>query len=505
MKKLKLIFTVFLALSAASVVAQSRHFNSATIGMGGGGTAYVDGYHANFLNPANLMINNTGRKPKRTLGLLGGVGLRARGTLLNQDVYETYFTQGLVLEGQTRVDMLNAWFGSDVSNTRNVAVGLNVVPFGFSNRGKNTAFSLATRVRTIEEFNVNKGFMELAFYGLDSDHFANPVPVNFSNTVLAYSEVSVGFAMELPIPLTGLIEKLPFINGISIYAGAAPKYIIGLQSTELDFTSTLQVTPADQNGPGVITHDFNYSAYVYGDLATQMSAYSNARQSDPTAKFGDYVDYDGSDIGTLGSGFGLDLGVTAEIDVSLPALGILGKRQVLRVSMSATDLGSVSYNENPQEINANSIFTFDGDIGDDSFGDYFDTLSDSLENDVYGGFEARDAPERKYDLPGMYNFGVALTLGKLTTTVDYGVGFNDFGTNTDISFLTLGAEYRLLNFIPIRVGTRRGGDFSAAYSAGIGLDFRFLELTLGASTVSSDADKGTSLAFAWSGLVLRFQ
>lgn len=67
MKKLKLIFTVFLALSAASVVAQSRHFNSATIGMGGGGTAYVDGYHANFLNPANLMINNTGRKPKEHL------------------------------------------------------------------------------------------------------------------------------------------------------------------------------------------------------------------------------------------------------------------------------------------------------------------------------------------------------------------------------------------------------------------------------------------------------
>lgn len=505
MKKLKLIFTLFIALSAASVVAQSRHFNSATIGMGGGGTAFVDGYHANFLNPANLMINNTGRKPKRTLGLLGGVGLRAGGTLLNQSVYDTYLTQGLVLEGNTRTDMLNAWFGSDVSNTRNVVVGLNLVPFGFSNRGKNTAFSLATRVRAIEEFDVNKGFMELAFYGLDSDHFASPVPVNFSNTVLSYSEISVGFAMALPIPLTGLIEKLPFINGINIYAGAAPKYIVGLQSTELDFTSTLQVTPADQNGPGVITHDFNYSAFVYGDLATQMAAYSNARNgNDPNAKLGDYVDYDGSDVGSLGSGFGLDLGVTAELDVSLPALGFLGKRQVLRVSMSATDLGSISFKENPKEINANSIFTFDGDVGDDSFGDYFGTLSDSLENDVYGGFSANDSPERKYDLPGMYNFGVALTLGKLTATADYGVGFNDFGTNTEISYLTLGAEYRLLNFIPIRVGTRRGGDYSAAYSAGLGLDFRFLELTFGASTVSSDADKGTSLAFAWSGLVIRF-
>lgn len=505
MKKLKLIFTVLLALSAASVVAQSRHYNSATIGMGGGGTAFVDGYHANFLNPANLMINNTGRKPKRTLGLLGGVGMRFNGSLLNQDVYDTYFTKGLIIEGQIREDMLNAWFGSDVSNTREMTVGLNIVPFGFSNRGKNTAFSFATRVRTIEEFNVNRGFMELAFYGLDPDQFSSPVPVNFSNSIQAYSEFSLGFAMALPIPLTGLIEKLPFINGINIYAGAAPKYIVGLQSNEVDFSSTLQVTPSDQNGPGVITHDFNYSAFVYGDLGAQMAAYSNARNgSDPNAKFDDYVDYDGSDIGTLGSGFGLDLGVTAELDVSLPALGFLGNRQVLRVSMSATDLGSVSFTENPKEINANSIFTFDGDIGDDSFGDYFDILQDSLENDVYGGFEAEDAPERKYKLPGMYNFGASLTLGKLTTTLDYGVGFNDFGTNTEVSYLTLGAEYRLLNFIPIRVGTRRGGDYSAAYSAGLGLDFRFLELTLGASTVSSDADKGTSLAFAWSGLVIRF-
>ncbi len=504
MKKLKLIFTVFLALSAASVVAQSRHFNSATIGMGGGGTAYVDGYHANFINPANLMINNTGRKPQRTIGLLGGLGVRAGGTMLNQSVYDTYFTKGLILEGQTRSDMLEAWFGSDVNNTRNVVVGLNIVPFGFSNRGKNTAFSLATRVRTIEEFDVNKGFMELAFYGLDSDHFSNPVPVDFTNTVLSYTEVSLGFAMALPIPLTGLIEKLPFINGINIYAGAAPKYIVGLQSTELDFNSTLQITGADQNGPGTITHDFNYSMFVYGDLATQMSDYSRARQTNDKAKLGDYVDYDGSDIGTLGTGFGLDLGVTAEIDVSLPALGFLGKRQVLRVSMSATDLGSVSFKENPKEVRANSVFNFDGDIGDESFGDYFDTLSDSLQNDIYGGFETRDAPERKYDLPGMYNFGASLTLGKLTATADYGVGFNDLGYNTKISYVTLGAEYRLLNFIPIRVGTRRGGDYSAAYSAGLGVDFRFLELTLGASTVSSDSDKGTTLAFAWSGLVFRF-
>ena len=36
----------------------------------------------------------------------------------------------------------------------------------------------------------------------------------------------------------------------------------------------------------------------------------------------DYTGYSGSDIGTLGSGFGLDLGVLA-MDISLPILNVL--------------------------------------------------------------------------------------------------------------------------------------------------------------------------------------
>lgn len=505
MKKLKLVFTIFIALSAASLVAQSRHYNSATLGMGGGGTAYVDGYHANFLNPANLMINNTNRKPKRAVGIVGGLGTRVRGSFVNQGVYNTYLTKDLVIEGQIREDMLNEWFGSSVNNTRDLTFGLNLVPFGFSNRGDKFAFSVATRVRALQDFRINRGFMELGFYGLDPNQFGTPVPVDFSNRVLSYAEISLGFAMELPIPLTGLIEKLPFVNGINLYAGVAPKYIVGLQAAEVDFTSTVQVSPTGLDGtPGTVTHDFTYSGLAYGDLGLQLAAYSDARETDNSASFGDYVDYDGSDIGSLGSGFGVDLGVTAEVDLSLPTLGFLGKRQVLRVSVSATDLGSVTFDETPRTVAANSVFTFDADIGEESIGDYFDSLVDSLENDVYGGFTASTAPEQKYDLPGMINIGAALTLGKLTTTVDFGSGLNDFGTNTKVSFLTLGAEYRLLNFIPIRIGTRVGADAATAYSAGIGLDFRFFEMTLGASTVENTAKEGSTLAAAWSGLVFRF-
>lgn len=509
MKNLRLIFTICLAVSATSLVAQSRHYNSQTLGMGRGGTAFIDGYHANFLNPANLMINNTGRKPKNSIGIGGGIGFSAGGTLLNQRVYEDYLTKGYTIAdnvaGQSatlRTDMLNDWFGSNAENTREVSFGLQVVPFGFSHRGENTAFSVATRVRTLNDFSINKGFAELAFYGFDSQKFGDPVPVNFTNTVLSYAEISVGYAMKLPIPFTGMIEKLPFINGVNVYAGVAPKYIVGLQSMDFDFNSTLEVNNALAPGGASVIHDFNYTLSTYGDLSKELSAYAAEHQLDPEAKLD--LDYDGSDVGNVGSGFGVDLGLTAEVDVSLPALGFLGKRQVLRLGMSLTDLGSVTYDSSPSEISASDTFTFDGDIGEKQVDDYFNDLADSLQNQVYGGFSALQTDAKKYTLPGMYNFGAALTLGKLTTTLDYGVGFNDLGRNTKVSRANLGLEYRLFNFIPLRFGTRIGGESAATYSAGFGFDFRFLDFTFAASTVKSGSDGGSSYGVAMSGLVIRF-
>ena len=51
------LFIVFYSINN-STNAQNRHYNAMTLGMGGGGVALIDGYHANFLNPANLMIDN---------------------------------------------------------------------------------------------------------------------------------------------------------------------------------------------------------------------------------------------------------------------------------------------------------------------------------------------------------------------------------------------------------------------------------------------------------------
>lgn len=500
MRNLKTIFTICFAFSATLVVAQSRHYNTTSLGMGGGGTAYVDGYHANFINPANLMLKTN--RPKRSLGVVGGVGAKFGGTLVNISAYNKYLTSGLVIEGQTRVDMLDSFFGSSSNNYRDMSGTVNIVPLGFSNRGTTSAFSISTRSRTTINSRINKGFAELGFYGIDADKFGTPTSVNFDLNGVGYGEVSVGYAREI-----FEMDNLFFAKNIKVYAGIAPKYIIGAQSVKMDFKSNILVSESDGTNLGSITHDFNYSLYTFGELSEQLQSYSAAHKLNSEAKLDDYVDYSGSDIGTLGSGLGLDMGVTAEMDIShiyIPVINFFGKNKKLRLSMSLTDLGKVSFKENPSKIYADGVFIFDGDVGESTFGDYYDNLADSLQNDVYGNFDAEKVGAVDYKLPGMYNFGGSLTAGKLMLALDYGFGFNNNGTNSKRSTVNLGAEYRFFGILPVRVGTRMGGYSSQAYSAGLGLDLNIFEFTVAVSMVKNSKNNGSAVAAAWSGLVFRF-
>ena len=472
-----------------------------SLGMGGGGTAYVDGYHANFINPANLMINQ-GNNTNMTIGVMGGLGVKAGGTLMNFSVYNDYLTNGNTINGQLRENMINDWFGSGYSDMKEISTTVNVVPLGFALKKKDYAFSVATRARAIIDADVNRGLAELAFYGADAEKFANPVPVNFVSHSVSFAEISIGYArqvMEIP--------TLLFARDIKIYAGVAPKYIMGMQSVSMEMNSTLQVTQTTPTQQGKVIHIFDYSLETIGDLSNQLQDFEEARNTQSDANFDDYVDYDGSDAASVqASGFGLDMGVTAEMDVSntLFFLNFFGDEKILRLSMSLTDFGSIKYDNSASRVYADGIFEYTGAVGEDDPEDYFDNLVDSLDHDIYGNFDSKDLGSIKYTLPGMYNFGASLEVGKLTTAIDYGFGFNDHGTNSKRSVLNLGLEYRFFGFVPVRMGTRIGGYSSAAYSFGLGLDFRHFEFTLAGSTVGNSSNNGSSVSMAWSGLVLRF-
>ncbi|MFP8488083.1 DUF5723 family protein [Gracilimonas sp. Q87] len=498
LQKLAVLVLLITGLLSVHASAQSRHFNAQSIGMGGGGTAYIDGFNANFVNPANLMLDT--HKGRTQIGI-ANTGFKAGGTLANLSVYNDYLTTGLLIDDETRENMLNDWFGESSANTRQMAGTVNVSPIGVSHRRSKQAFSIATRFRFTEDLTVNKGLAELMTYGLDADKFSVPTPVDFSSSTVAFAEISFGYARKvLEIP------NLLFARDVKLFAGVAPKYLYGVYAADADFQSTLQMTRGGQASPFTVNHNFSYSLNTVGQLSQQLQAFEAAYYLDSDANIEDYVDYEGDDVGDLdASGFGVDLGATLEMDVSyLPIPLFINKDKILRVSMSITDLGSISYKKTPSRIFAEGEFTYQGAQNEDSFNDYFDNLGDSLKTDVYGNFNAEETDGITHTLPGMYNFGASLEMGKLLVGLDYGFGFNNEGINSRRSVLNLGAQYRLFGFVPIRAGTTIGGYSSVAYSAGIGLDFDFLEFTVGASTVANSRNSGSSAAAAWSGLVVRF-
>lgn len=499
MKKLFVLTLLFIFFGTASVLAQSRHYNAQSLGMGGGGTAYADGYHANFINPANLMLSM--HKQKNTLGLMGGIGVRAGGSLLNVSVYNKYLTKGLTIDGEVRENMLTEWFGSNSANMRGQAATVNLQPFGFAHRGSTQAFSIATRMRISQNANVNKGVMELLTYGLDSQKFANPVPLNFQLTGVVFAEISVGYARHL----MNLPDML-FARDIKLYAGVAPKYLYGVYTSKLDFRSTLQVKSATATTPFSIQHNFGYDLFTIGEISRQLQAYEAAHKLDKDTELGDYVDFSGDDFsGPQATGFGLDMGATLEMDVSsLPIPLFQNHKKTLRVSMSLIDLGKLKFEKDASSVYAEGDFTFKGMQDGDDFDTFFENLGDSLSSDVYGKFDSKAVNAIEYKLPGMYNFGTSLEMGNLLLALDYGFGFNQNGTNSKRSVLNLGAQYKLFGFMPFRVGTRMGGFSSTSYSAGFGLDFNIFEFTVGASVSNNSAKNGYAMSAAWSGLVIRF-
>lgn len=496
MKRINQIFILcvtIVALGWGTVAkAQSGHFSAASLSMGGTGTAYLDTYHANFVNPANLMLNSNS-KPSMSLGLLGGISITAGGPLLNISAYNKHFTSGNVVNSESA---LKDWFGPNMSTSKRMGLELDMIPIALSWRGNNMAFSLALRNRAFFTGSMNRGYAQVMLSGVTTEHFSKPQPVDFSSKGVIFSEVSAGLSykvLELP-------ELLGIGENVKLHAGIAPKYIIPQYTSGIDFNSTLQVTENE------IIHDFQYTFQTVGSLTSQFKDYYNASQEDNfTGSLGDFVEPDGNDFAEVqGSGFGFDLGGTIEMDLTGPVADLfsgIGGAKKLRVGLSVTDIGSVSYQNNAGSFTANETLNWDGVDFEDGFDE---ALGDSLQKQIYMNFEPGNKDKIVEQLPTKINLGGQLQVGKLAVALDVSKGLNDAGMNSRRVAVGMGAEYKLLNVIPFRAGYRTGGLTSSSFTFGTGIELRNFELTVGALTVPNSSKHGTGLGGAWSGLVFRF-
>lgn len=519
MKLIKILSSAaIIAITATCMIAetadaQSRHLTHQNMGLGGGGTAYQGTYHANFINPANLMLADH-RRPRLSVGIFGGLYTQAGGDLLNMPTYNKYLTSGMVLEGQVADDMLNQWFGRNSSGMRSFSSEIGVVPIGVSWRSENSAYSVVSRGRVMQSSRFSRGFADLFFKGLDASVFADGRNVSMDHEVVAFHEVSVGYSrlvMERD-------EMLGFGRNVRLYAGVAPKMMFAQAYANANLTSVLTIQEATDDQNSFINHVFDYSINTVGEFSNNLNAYNQQRDLGNTPPIGDYLEIDSQDFSSVkGTSFGIDLGFTLEMDVdeiSAFDFGFFRGEKKLRIGASITDLGSLKFKENARSFRAEDDFTwhgfnYDREIIDEQFdGDsdaYFESvLADSIGSDVYGNFVTEDRSDFSVGLPTMFNIGTHLMLGKFSVMADFGKGFVERGNNSNRLYMALGTEYRLINRIPLRVGMRTGGYSSSTYHFGTGLEFRNFEFSVAAATTNSSEKRGGSLGFAWSGLVFHF-
>jgi len=515
----RLLFPLILILamtalgeSSQLLYAQHSHQTSRTLSLGGGGTAYQDLYHANFVNPANLMLNRDTR-PRFTLSLAGGVHAQAGGSLANISVYNEYLTGGLTISNQLADDMLGTWFGPNTSETRDLAFDAGVIPFGGAYRVSDWAVGFAVRARTSGSTDVSRGFADLIFRGLDSDFFSEAAAVNISAEYYAWHEWSAGYARTL----LRYDNLFGFAKNIRIYAGVAPKLLIGTDYTSASLASTLEIHGASDQTGGQISHAFRYAVKTAGARADQLDQYRIDRELDNEPVLGDYLNPGVSDFtGTKGVSLGLDLGLTAEMDLPQNAfdLGIFKGKKSLRIGLALTDLGTLSYSDRARTFSADDQliwqgFNYDREIIDSEFdGDesaYFESvLTDSIGNDLYADFGSDQVKSHKPGLPAMIRLGSHLMLGRFGFMVDTGLGLSDRGIAGKNAHLSVGSEYRFFNIVPLRAGLRFGGNSGTTVHAGTGVEFRNVEFTLAAATAPRSRNSGSALAAAWSGFVIHF-
>jgi len=482
-----LIFTVIIICTLIytfDMQAQSRFLSSRNAAMAGGGVSYVTGFEANFINPANLMLRQ-GRRTKNQIGL-ASLNVSLQSSLLDIPKYNETFTTGRVIGVEETAD----YFGS-YEDSQTTGFQIDAVPIGYAGTFEKFAISAAFRGRQLTNFNFNRGLGELALLNLNPDAFSTARPVNFGLLTTTFGEFSVGFAM-------------PVWNGefkgkrIEVFAGIAPKLIVGANFARVDLNSTLRVDPITNQNPE-IQHDFSYSYMTsFATLNADIERYISDRNSlGNDISLGDYVDdFEAGDLSANAMGFGLDLGLTAKID--------LDEKQSLTLGFSITDIGSITFSEGVSEFGASDVFSFRGfdytSLTDND--DYLEQFSDSLSNDIYG-IQNLNGTSFGYALPTLTSLAVTYQRGNsLMLSMDLMLGANNSGMNSKNLAMALGVEYRPLRWLPLRGGVRMGGvSFSNVLSFGTGFEFKNVELTFAFMNVQSL--KGY-VATAFSGLIFRF-
>lgn len=195
-----------------------------------------------------------------------------------------------------------------------------------------------------------------------------------------------------------------------------------------------------------------------------------------------------------GSGLGFDLGVAADLN------------SMIRIGVSVTDIGSVEWNRNVREAWTDSSFSIDNPLDE--------AQRDGIQNALRG----KNVPAESFatSLPTTVRVGVdvELTQNRMLRKIIFG----DMTVACDVAQVlapapgivagtrfSLGMEWRLFGFLPLRTGYMWGGTDHQNFALGLGLHLGFFQLDLASENMGWLLDRNTfSYASVSAGMKLRF-
>jgi hypothetical protein len=456
MSKIMMVTVLWMA-GMSTALAQGDGYSARSIGMARTFAASSRGLDAIGLNPANLALTDHGTSV--TFTLVPPVGLSLSSNFFNLDLYNNYFTgvDSLDANGSpTGKKVGRKWTEADkrailgrMDNGMSYTdLNVNAMLFGAVVHAGSFGIGFSVNDHVGVALDLPDSYLQFAFYGLDSAGSR----YNFGQTAMRslwYREYNLSTGVMLPIE-TKAFHDVAVGVGLKMVQGF--NYISTVRNN-----SSLSSTPMSDSMS--VTGVFDLEAIRAGLPMDSTTAKSLMTPG--------------------GKGFGLDLGVSAQVF------------RGIRVAASVLNIGSINWSgPNTKRLTGNATYSW-------SASKYDQAELDRVKDSVNKIFTPVTTPEASLStpLPTSLHAGTSIDMQQflenfpvpLNLAADVHFGLNDQPGNYASTLVGLGAELELLNgWLPIRMGVLMGGREKILWSGGVGIHFwRAVDLDLATESMST--------------------
>ncbi|MBN4072598.1 hypothetical protein JYT74_01030 [Crocinitomix catalasitica] len=457
---MKRLILILVTVSTTVSLAQNEFIAYPATGKGVAST-FVTDYHCLGINPANLGWKSYEDKKITTGSSEFGISMYSA-SLSKQDLRESIW--GVIRSGSldslSDAEKLQAAQGFADDFSFNFDYGM----FGFAfQHEKFGGIAFSMRSRATWSSGLSDDMSKMLFQGAEFDYFDQ---YNYWNgvdtvqipkdTILTPAEAQniLGGHASIPLRISDILgdtylrlsmtreyhigygrQLLNVDSVFTLYAGVGAKYIEGIAMMDMGLNDDGSFELFSAFSP---SFDLNYSPAAIA--------------SNPSAVAGDPSNFWRKNVG---SGFGLDFGVNAELF------------NILHIAASVTNIGSMTWDGNVYTAGDSLVIDYYQDGLDDM--NIANAVPEMLEES--GLLQISGQEEYKMTLPGTLRFGASIELGKLAEIgAEMIAPFNDVPGSVNGFAWGLGGDVKLVGGkIILMLGLTGGGGYD--YQLPMGVNF----------------------------------